>query len=697
MIALYIILGISLIALVYLFIVVIRGGNKNTKSFQRELALRKAKNDSKQLAKDYVEGNITFDELSEKVYNKETLNRVKKNEERTAELIKENDELPSIIDELKNEADKLQKAYDNAKDNYNVVKASGSKEEIAKAIEEVRKAELDLKNKNKEIKDSSKKIKENESLIKQLKHDLRLIISDYSYGAQAGKESTNLTRSEKIEEKRIVKENMRIQRAKWKEEDEEYYARVKENIAIFKEQVKESEKVLKELEKAYKEEKKRNQAAEKLVEKEAKAALRKAKDLKRAYELEVAKTAKMVKNNLPEEEINAQKEIEENARLEAVEALKVAESYPQNKKAKKSDFIVIEDPLHEKGINIVEEEDDPNHVHEKAYREYLEKHVQIVQKYRIEKDRISLSRRLERWSKRGGRLRREIFVKRQYYYLVAPYTILFVVFTVIPVLMSLYFSFTYFNLLEPPTFIGWENYMRLFVDDKVFIIAIRNTAILAVITGPLSYLMAFLFAWLINELRPLARSIMTLIFYAPSISGNVYLVWKLIFSSDMYGYANSILLNLNIIDEPITWLQDANYIIWILIIVQLWMSLGVSFLSFIAGLQSVNRELYEAGAIDGIKNRWQELWYITLPQMKSQLLFGAVMQITSALSVAEVSTQIAGFPSIEYAGHTIITHLNDYGSIRMEMGYASAIATILFLIMILCNLLVRKVIRRVGS
>ena len=263
--------------------------------------------------------------------------------------------------------------------------------------------------------------------------------------------------------------------------------------------------------------------------------------------------------------------------------------------------------------------------------------------------------------------------------------------------MSLYLSFTYFNLLETPRFIGWENYMNLFVNDKVWMIALKNTAILAIITGPVSYIMAFVFAWLINELRPVLRSFMTLIFYAPSISGNVYLVWKLIFSSDMYGYANAILIQYNIINEPITWLQNSKYIIWILIIVQLWMSLGVSFLSFIAGLQSVNKELYEAGAIDGIKNRWQELWHITLPQMKSQLLFGAVMQITSSLSIAEVSTNLAGFPSVEYAGHTIITHLMDYSSIRMEMGYASAIATILFLIMILANLVVRKILRRVGA
>ena len=332
-----------------------------------------------------------------------------------------------------------------------------------------------------------------------------------------------------------------------------------------------------------------------------------------------------------------------------------------------------------------------------AYDEALKEYEQATLKLKIEQDRGSFIRKVDRWSKRGGRLRREIFVKRQYYYLVAPYTFLFFIFTVLPVLMSLVLSFTYFNLLEFPTFIGWDNYKELFVNDKVFMTSIKNTAILAVVTGPLSYIMAFVFAWLINELRPLLRSFMTLIFYAPSISGNVYLVWKLIFSSDNYGYANSILMELNIIQEPITWLQDATYIIWILIIVQLWMSLGVSFLSFIAGLQGVNKELYEAGAIDGIKSRWQELWFITLPQMKSQLMFGAVMQITSALSIADVSVNIAGFPSIEYAGHTIITHLMDYGNTRMEMGYASAIATVLFLVMILANIGVRKILRRVGS
>ncbi len=286
---------------------------------------------------------------------------------------------------------------------------------------------------------------------------------------------------------------------------------------------------------------------------------------------------------------------------------------------------------------------------------------------------------------------------KHHYILMAPYAILFLTFTIVPVIMSLGISFSYFNLLEPPRFVGLDNYIKLFLEDEVFIIALKNTLILAVITGPVSYLMAFLFAWLINELRPKLRSFLTLVFYAPSISGNAFLMWLLIFSGDVHGYANAFLMKFGFIDNPILWLKNPDYMMLVIIIVQLWLSLGVSFLAFIAGLQSVDKTLYEAGAIDGIRNRWQELWYITLPSMKPQLMFGAVMQITTSLAIAAVSMQLVGFPSVQYAGHTIVTHLIDYGTVRYDLGYASAIATVLFLIMMSTNLLVRKILRKVGN
>jgi len=264
-------------------------------------------------------------------------------------------------------------------------------------------------------------------------------------------------------------------------------------------------------------------------------------------------------------------------------------------------------------------------------------------------------------------------------------------------LISIAISFTYFNMLEFPRWVGWDNYARLFLEDDVFLISLKNTVLFAAITGPVSYVACFVFAWLINEFPPKLRAFMTLIFFAPSISGNIFFIWLIIFSGDAYGYANGFLMKIGLIYEPIQWLQDPTYVLAIVMLVQLWLSLGTSFLAFIAGLQTIDRTLYEAGAIDGIRNRWQELWFITLPSMKPQLLFGAVIQITTSFAVADVSMALAGFPSVQYAAHTIVTHLIDYGTIRFEMGYASSIATILFIIMMVTNLVTQKLLRKVGE
>ncbi|HIZ55784.1 MAG TPA: sugar ABC transporter permease [Firmicutes bacterium] len=271
--------------------------------------------------------------------------------------------------------------------------------------------------------------------------------------------------------------------------------------------------------------------------------------------------------------------------------------------------------------------------------------------------------------------------------------ILFVLFTVVPVAMAIGLSFTYYNIIEPARFIGWDNYMRLFLDDSVFLISLRNTMVFAVVTGPLSYLACLLFAWFINELRPKIRAIATLFFYAPSISGNVFFIWTYIFSADSNGLLNGLLLKLGLVKTPVLWLMNPEWTLGIVMVVQLWMSLGTSFLSFIAGLQGVDRTLYESGALDGIKNRWQELWHITLPSMKGQLMFGAVMQITAAFSVADVSSALVGNPSPLYSAHTIVLHMMDYGTVRYEMGYACSIAVILFALTLASNFAVRKLIK----
>lgn len=284
------------------------------------------------------------------------------------------------------------------------------------------------------------------------------------------------------------------------------------------------------------------------------------------------------------------------------------------------------------------------------------------------------------------------------YLFIAPFCLLFLLFYLVPVATSIGLSFTYFNVLETPRFVGWKNYIDLFFADEVFLTAVKNTFLFAVITGPIGYFMALFIAWMINEIKnSKIRAFMTLVFYAPTISGQAYVVWKYIFSSDTYGLANGWLMKLGVTFSPILWFEDETYIMPILIVVVLWMSMGTGFLSFIAGLQNVDRSLYEAGYMDGVKNRFQELWYITLPSMKEQLMFGAVMTITSSFAIHDQLAALAGFPSVNYAAHTAVSHLIDYGSIRFEMGYASAIATLLFMVMILCNKLVQLVLRRIGK
>ncbi len=281
--------------------------------------------------------------------------------------------------------------------------------------------------------------------------------------------------------------------------------------------------------------------------------------------------------------------------------------------------------------------------------------------------------------------------------LLLPFMILFFTFTILPILSSVVLSFTSYDMVNVPKFMGLTNYIRMFLYDQVFSIAVRNTLLFAFITGPVSYILCFILAWFINELSPVMRSIVSFIFYSPALVGNIYFVWLYIFSGDSYGLLNTFLLQNGFITQPIQWLKSATYAVPIVIIVQLWASLGVSFLANIAGLQGVNKDLYEAGAIDGIRNRWQEAWYITLPSMKDILFFSAIMQIQSAFSVSGVAVALTGSPSPNYITETIVTHLTDYGTLRYEMGYASAMSVFLFLLMAIFRIVVGRLIGSLGK
>ena len=270
--------------------------------------------------------------------------------------------------------------------------------------------------------------------------------------------------------------------------------------------------------------------------------------------------------------------------------------------------------------------------------------------------------------------------------LLLPFLILFLVFTIIPIGYSVVMSFFDYDVVNTPSFSGLNNYMKMFINDYEFPIAVGNTLKFAVVTGPISFALAFLLAWMINEFGPKTRSVLSFLFYSPALVGNGYFIWQIMFSGDSYGYINSLLLSMGLITDPIQWFRDPNYAFTIVMIVQLWMSMGISFLANIAGLNNVDEAMYEAGAIDGIRNRWAELWYITIPSMKSILLFSAVMQVQATFSISSVATTLTGFPSVNHSTETILTHITDVGTIRFDMGYASALSVFLFAMMMIVRL-----------
>ena len=284
-----------------------------------------------------------------------------------------------------------------------------------------------------------------------------------------------------------------------------------------------------------------------------------------------------------------------------------------------------------------------------------------------------------------------------YIVLLTPFMFFFAVFTVLPILSSVVLSFFDYDMVSTPLFTGVGNYFRMFMEDKIFITVLKNTLIMAVITGPIGFILSFLLAWCISEFNAILRTFLAFLFYAPALVGNAYYIWQIAFSGDSNGYLNSLLLSLGLINDPIVWFKDTNYNMMIVIIVQLWSNMGVAFLANVAGVQNVSEELFEAGAIDGIRNRWQELWYITLPSMKSILLFGAVMQIQSSFSIGAVITSLAGYPSVNNSLDTIVSYLGDVGTLRYEFGYAAAISVFLFVLMAFTKILIENLLELLGK
>ncbi len=284
-----------------------------------------------------------------------------------------------------------------------------------------------------------------------------------------------------------------------------------------------------------------------------------------------------------------------------------------------------------------------------------------------------------------------------FYVFMAPFMLAFLLFTVVPIVSSMVLSFFDYDMVSTPIWIGLENYIRMFTADELFFKVLANSLKFGILVGPGGYLLAFLLAWMINEFPRAIRVLLTFIFYVPSLVGNALYIFQVMFSGDSYAYINNLLISFGFITEPIQWFQDPTYNFVLIVGIQLWMSMGVSFLANIAGLQNVNSELYEAGAIDGIRTRWHELWYITMPSMKTILLFSAVMQIQTAFSMGALQTTLAGYPSVNNSLDTLVQYIGDVGTTRYEMGYAAALSVFLFALIIVFRYLISALLNLVGK
>jgi multiple sugar transport system permease protein len=269
------------------------------------------------------------------------------------------------------------------------------------------------------------------------------------------------------------------------------------------------------------------------------------------------------------------------------------------------------------------------------------------------------------------------------YWFLTPYVMMFITFIVIPVIIAIGLSFTYFNTVQKPEWVGFKNYIDLFTQDEIFMQnVLPNTMKFALIVGPCGYIVSFLLAWMLAQIPHRPRTILALIIYSPSMTFGVAMsvVWTIIFSGDQTGYLNSFLMDMGFIQAPIQWLQSPDYLMPIMIMVTLWSSMGVGFLAMLAGVLNIDQSMYEAAYIDGLKNRFQEIFYITIPSMKPQMLFGAVMAVVTTFQAGDIGVALSGAnPTPQYAGQMIVNHIADYGFIRYEMGYAAALSVLLLI------------------
>ncbi|MDQ3656703.1 MAG: sugar ABC transporter permease [Chloroflexota bacterium] len=297
-------------------------------------------------------------------------------------------------------------------------------------------------------------------------------------------------------------------------------------------------------------------------------------------------------------------------------------------------------------------------------------------------------------SRRSGarRVLREMRKQWTAYLFLAPVLLLFSVFTVFSVGYAFYLSFHQWNILEPAKpFVGLDNYARL-IDDERFREAVVNTFYYTAASVPLTIGLGLAVALLLNnQIR--ARGIFRTLFYLPVVTPLVIasIIWKWVYNGD-YGLANYYLMKFNLIDEPLLWLADPNLAMPSVIISSVWKGVGFAMVVYLAGLQSIPEDYYDAAKIDGATG-WRRLKDITIPLLSATTLF---LLVISILGSFQVFTQIFIMTNGGPLGktRTIVWYIYTTAFRDFNMGYAAAMAFALFAIMLGFTLLQFRFLRR---
>jgi multiple sugar transport system permease protein len=252
-------------------------------------------------------------------------------------------------------------------------------------------------------------------------------------------------------------------------------------------------------------------------------------------------------------------------------------------------------------------------------------------------------------------------------------------------------------VIQSHRFNGIDNYLYILTEDEIFMKTILpKTLFFSFIVGPCGFMLSFMLALFLSQITPKMRTFLALIIYSPSMTAGVAIavVWKIIFSGNEQGLTNSLLLRLSLINEPLQLLLNPDYLMPIMILVSIWRSMGVGFLAILAGLLNVNKDLYEAAYIDGLRNRFQEIFYITIPSIKKQMMFSAVMSIVGTFSAGAIGVALSGAnPTPQNSGQMIINHIEDYGILRSEMGVAAALSVLLLLLILGFSKFFQKILK----